>query len=380
MRLREGHSKCNFAKWSKIYFFIQSYIIRTIACSLSVLFSLFYIISSWWISWWVRKLEMPVLPYLLIVIHYVAQQNCWVVLFLRSEFVSANRKSFCLGFLKPVQFFFPQAMNFFKLFFTSLILLFAFIWQANAGEILQPRDREVIQVEIGCPSFLSLINSVSISFMGPALEAAIADSNSRYAGTFNFSLTYLTDFANVKDPNSLNAASVLLVAQWFYQQRRWTDGISAIVTPGKGKAIFHMNTLTKCIDPKHTFSKFSSVLVIFSLGPIDSTNIHQLIAEWNILSITTLVPQAVSFVFCYVKFTHSLIYIYSLTHSLTHSFTHSLTHRQFGQNVDGCLVLVSAWWSRMNIVIRHLRWKVRLLQITWNNWKVPKKMLPVAFI
>lgn len=105
---------------------------------------------------------------------------------------------------------------------------------ANHRGATESSSLSVIPVEVACPGFVNLFNLVALGYLGPAFEAAITDVNHRYAGTFNFTLTYVTDPVHVRDPVALTEASVDLLAEWYYRRRLFPQtGVSAIITPGE---------------------------------------------------------------------------------------------------------------------------------------------------
>ncbi|OWA51264.1 hypothetical protein BV898_15756 [Hypsibius exemplaris] len=126
----------------------------------------------------------------------------------------------------------------------SLMILFMFSYSVTAN---------VIQVEIACPGFFSLVNDLSLGYHGAAFDAALTKSNVLYNGVFNFTLTVLLDPVKIRDGLTLDAESVNLIAAWYYRRRDVSDIVRVIITPGS----------------------------------IDSTNVQQLMASWNIFSMIT---------------------------------------------------------------------------------------------
>ncbi|OQV15943.1 hypothetical protein BV898_09865 [Hypsibius exemplaris] len=64
----------------------------------------------------------------------------------------------------------------------------------------------IIHVEITCPGSVPPVNNLALSYVGPAFEAAVEESNREYAVIFDFSLTFLIqtgggnrDYYNVSD-------------------------------------------------------------------------------------------------------------------------------------------------------------------------------------
>ncbi|OWA51265.1 hypothetical protein BV898_15757 [Hypsibius exemplaris] len=122
--------------------------------------------------------------------------------------------------------------------------------------VLFPRGiaARLTQVDIACPGYTSIVAEISLPLTGPAYEAAVNESNALYAGIFNFTFTYLVDPVNAGGPYTLFEGSVPLIAPWYYRSyERSPETVRAIITPGS----------------------------------IDPTNVHQLAANWNIITMIT---------------------------------------------------------------------------------------------
>ncbi|OWA51254.1 hypothetical protein BV898_15746 [Hypsibius exemplaris] len=113
----------------------------------------------------------------------------------------------------------------------------------------------VTQVEIACPGFANLAADISLGYHGPAFQAAVSQSNSVYAGIFNFTLKFLLDPVKIREGFALQTESIGLIAAWYYGSNVLgrTDVVRAIITPGS----------------------------------IEVNNVQQLMAHWDIMSMIT---------------------------------------------------------------------------------------------
>ncbi|OQV12551.1 hypothetical protein BV898_13194 [Hypsibius exemplaris] len=117
-------------------------------------------------------------------------------------------------------------------------------------------SENVIHVDIACPGYINIsIAQSALGYNGPAFEAAVAESNKRYAGVFNFTLSFLTDDRKVRDGFDFTAESLELITSWYY--KRYEGSTDKVLR------------------------------VIISPGSIDGTNVQQLMANWGIMSILT---------------------------------------------------------------------------------------------
>ncbi|OQV17731.1 hypothetical protein BV898_08188 [Hypsibius exemplaris] len=129
----------------------------------------------------------------------------------------------------------------------------------------------IIQVEIACPGVINLVSELGLGYQGPAFDAAIHESNNRYAGIFNFTRKALVYPGRVENMAALVAESANMVAAWFFNGEKGSpETVRAIIAPG-----------TVVETPDHLPYAFA-----FSVSSLDSTNVHQLMANWNIMAIT----------------------------------------------------------------------------------------------
>ncbi|OQV12555.1 hypothetical protein BV898_13199 [Hypsibius exemplaris] len=75
-----------------------------------------------------------------------------------------------------------------------------------------------IQVDIACPGYINIsISNSALGYHGPSFEEAIDDTNIRYAGRFNFTLTFLVDEVRIRDGFDFTAESLDLITSWYYR-------------------------------------------------------------------------------------------------------------------------------------------------------------------
>ncbi|OQV12549.1 hypothetical protein BV898_13193 [Hypsibius exemplaris] len=131
-----------------------------------------------------------------------------------------------------------------------ILVLFFFIRMLVTGR------ENVIRVDIACPGYINIsIAQSALGYNGPAFEAAVAESNMRYAGVFNFTLSFLTDDRRIRDGFDFTAESLELITSWYYK--------------------------------RHEDLSDKVVRVIITPGSIDGSNVQQLMANWGTMAILT---------------------------------------------------------------------------------------------
>ncbi|OQV23344.1 hypothetical protein BV898_02791 [Hypsibius exemplaris] len=129
-------------------------------------------------------------------------------------------------------------------------LLFLTLVVLKIGEV-----SSMIEVEIACPGFIPPASIAALSYIAPAFQAAVEDSNRIYEGIFNFTLTVIPGPATIRDTFSSRDVSAYEVSNWYYTKRAHPDsGLTAVISP----------------------------------GGVDESSVHQLTAAWNILLFVTV--------------------------------------------------------------------------------------------
>ncbi|OQV12342.1 hypothetical protein BV898_13370 [Hypsibius exemplaris] len=92
-----------------------------------------------------------------------------------------------------------------------------------------------IQVELACPAltFPETGGNTALLYHRPAYEEAMRVCNLRYAGVFNFTMTFLPgdDQSRVRTNPEMKDASMDDLSEWYFKRR--LDGVSIILSPGK---------------------------------------------------------------------------------------------------------------------------------------------------
>ena len=92
-------------------------------------------------------------------------------------------------------------------------------------------NTEPIEVEIVAFGYTKPVGHVSLAVVGPAYQLAVEELQTKYNGTFNFTLTF------VNDQGTANCVSMTqngddMLSKWYYGQDR-SKKVSAVVVGGK---------------------------------------------------------------------------------------------------------------------------------------------------